>query len=224
MSLFKDLLNLWRAKDLLHQAWSESIEMLELSRDIFKEAIIQLREHSNRETLIELKSRDKAINEYHRTVRRKVLTHYSVNQDTSDFNNGLILVNMVVDIERIGDYAKNILELAMYHPNKIISEEISPELYKIEDAVSHRFDSTLEAIKEQDPELAQNLKESYKVEISALSDDIVNKILANEIHFDNESRAAAIALYARYLKRIGSHLKNITSVLVNPFDSIGYME
>ena len=112
----------------------------------------------------------------------------------------------------------------MYHPNKIISEQVSPELYKIEHAVSHRFDSTLEAIKEQDPELAQNLKESYKVEISVLSDDIVNKIIADEIHFDNSSRAAAVALYARYLKRIGSHLKNITSVLVNPFDSIGYME
>ena len=32
----------------------------------------------------------------------------------------------------------------------------------------------------------------------------------------------AIALYARYLKRIGSHLKNITTTVINPIDSIGY--
>ena len=38
----------------------------------------------------------------------------------------------------------------------------------------------------------------------------------------DESKTVALALYARYLKRIGAHLKNITTVLVNPFDAVGY--
>ena len=37
-----------------------------------------------------------------------------------------------------------------------------------------------------------------------------------------ENKTASVALYARYLKRIGAHLKNITSSVVNPFESIGY--
>jgi len=46
-----------------------------------------------------------------------VLTHYAVEQDTTDLANGLVLINMVVDIERIGDYCKNILDLAINQIN-----------------------------------------------------------------------------------------------------------
>jgi len=34
--------------------------------------------------------------------------------------------------------------------------------------------------------------------------------------------AAALALYIRWLKRINSHLRNITTSIVNPFDRIGF--
>ena len=36
--------------------------------------------------------------------------------------------------------------------------------------------------------------------------------------------AVTTALYARYLKRVASHLLNILSSIVNPFDLIGYRE
>jgi hypothetical protein len=35
-------------------------------------------------------------------------------------------------------------------------------------------------------------------------------------------KAATLALYFRWLKRINSHLRNITTSIVNPFDQIGY--
>jgi hypothetical protein len=31
-----------------------------------------------------------------------------------------------------------------------------------------------------------------------------------------------IALYVRFLKRVGAHLQNILSSVVNPFDRIGF--
>jgi len=34
--------------------------------------------------------------------------------------------------------------------------------------------------------------------------------------------AAAMALYIRFLKRVNSHLRNITTSVVNPFDRIGF--
>lgn len=224
MSLFKDVINLWKADDLLSQAWDDSHEMLELSHEIFQQALIYLKKRENIETLKTLKKRDKEINEYQRNVRRKVLTHYAVEQDTTDLANGLILLNMVVDIERIGDYCKNILDLAINHPQTIDSKKISENLTMIEDEVQNRFEKTLQAIHHQDPEIAISLMEGYKELVTSKSDEIVNGVLRNEIHFGGESRTAAITLYARYLKRIGAHLKNITSTLVNPFDSIGYKE
>jgi len=224
MSLFKDVFKLWKADDLLSQAWDDSHEMLNLSHEIFQQALIFLKNGENIEKLKALKIRDKELNEFQRNVRRKVLTHYAVEQDTSDLSNGLILVNMVVDIERIGDYCKNILDLAINHDQSINSPNISADLVVIENEVKNRFEKTLEAIHTQDGDIAKSLMEGYKEQMTGLSDDMVNGIIGGQIRFGSESRTAAIALYARYLKRIGAHLKNITSTLVNPFDAIGYKE
>ncbi len=222
MTLFHDILNLWKSEGLLEQAWKESYEMLQLSREMFVQAVKYLREGSNINTLIALKKRDKEINVFHRDVRRKVLTHYAVSQDTSDLANGLILVNMVVDIERLGDYTKNILDLAINQPERLVAEDISVDLHEVENEILDRFDKTLEAIHTQDSDVAKSLLITYKEEVSGHSDSIVNKIISGELEFGSEKKTAAVALYARYLKRIGGHLKNITTILVNPFESIGY--
>ncbi len=224
MSLFKDVINLWKADDLLSQAWDDSHDMLNLSHEIFQQALTYLQNGENIDTLKALKKRDKEINEFQRNVRRKVLTHYAVEQDTSDMADGLILINMVVDIERIGDYCKNILDLAINHDQSINSSEISEDLYLVEEEVKSRFEKTLEAIQLQDEEIALSLMEGYREQMTGKSDDIVNGVLRNELNFGSGSRTAAIALYARYLKRIGAHLKNISTTLVNPFDAIGYKE
>ena len=222
--MWKELTNIWRANDLSKQAWDQSCEMLELSRNIFSQAIIYLREAHNIETLKELKKRDKEINEFQQEVRRKVLTHYSVQSEKVDIANGLILINMVVDIERIGDYCKNILDLAINHPTQIISEEISEDLTTIENEVQSRFDKTLEAINKQDTNIAKDMKKGYHELLTGKSDEIVNSVLSGKLDFGSPSKTAAVTLYARYLKRIGAHLKNITTTLINPFDSIGYKQ
>ncbi|MBD73014.1 MAG: hypothetical protein CMG42_02260 [Candidatus Marinimicrobia bacterium] len=224
MSLFKDVINLWKADDLLSQSWDESYKMLNLSHEIFQQALIYLRNGENIDTLKTLKMRDKEINEFQRDVRRKVLTHYAVEQDTSNMADGLILINMVVDIERIGDYCKNILDLAINHDQSIKSSEISEDLAMIEEEAKSRFEKTIQAIQAQDVEIAQSLMEGYKEQMTGKADEIVNGILKDELHFGSEARTASIALYTRYLKRIGAHLKNITTTLVNPFDAIGYKE
>jgi len=224
MSFFKDILQLWHSDDLLAQAWEESHQMLSLSHEMYTEAVKNLRAGRNIEGLMALKKRDWEINQFQREVRRKVLTHYSLGEDTSDLANGLILINMVVDIERLGDYAKNIVDLTLNHPESIISEEISMDLHNIETAVTNRFAKTVRAIEKQDAEIARALKASYKYEISKLSDQIVHMIISGQLTFGSESKSAAIALYARFLKRIGSHLNNIATALVNPFDSIGYAQ
>ena len=224
MSLFKDVINLWKADDLLSQSWDESYKMLNLSHEIFQQALIYLRNGENIDTLKTLKMRDKEINEFQRDVRRKVLTHYAVEQDTSNMADGLILINMVVDIERIGDYCKNILDLAINHDQSIKSSEISEDLAMIEEEAKSRFEKTIQAIQAQDVEIAQSLMEGYKEQMTGKADEIVNGIIKDELHFGSEARTASIALYTRYLKRIGAHLKNITTTLVNPFDAIGYKE
>ena len=91
--MWKELTNIWNANDLSRQAWDQSYEMLNLSRDIFSKAIVYLREAQDIETLKKLKKKDKEINEFQQEVRRKVLTHYSLQSEKVDLANGLILIN-----------------------------------------------------------------------------------------------------------------------------------
>jgi phosphate transport system protein len=224
MSVFQDIVKLWNSDDLLSQAWDESYKMMVLSNEIFNQAIKYLRNGENKETIIALKKRDMEINAYQKNVRRKVVTHYAVSQDIDDLPNGLVLLNMVVDVERVGDYTKNILDLALNHPNTIRSEDFSEDLHHVENEVIERFRKTLEAIHTQDADVARSLMKTYKETLTNVSDTIVNGCISGEIRLGDECQTVALALYARYLKRIGAHLKNITTVLVNPFDAVGYKQ
>ena len=48
MSIFKDIVSIWRSEDLLSQAWDESREMIALSEDMFSSAIKYLRRCINK--------------------------------------------------------------------------------------------------------------------------------------------------------------------------------
>ncbi|MAV70362.1 MAG: hypothetical protein CMG04_06320 [Candidatus Marinimicrobia bacterium] len=222
MSIFNDLVNIWKKNDLLSQAWDESHEMILLSNKIFIKAIDGLRSGEKTKALKELKKRDKEINSFHKNVRRKVVTHYAVSGNTLNIESGLVLINLVVDIERIGDYTKNILDLAIFSSRPILSEETSENLELIEAAVLSRFSSTISVLENKDAEKAQTLLNSYRKDLGKVSDSIVHDIVSGSFEIKNNISPASVALYARYLKRIGAHLKNITSVVTNPFEMIGY--
>ena len=162
MSLFKDIVKLWNSDDLLSQAWDESYDMMVLSNEIFTKAIKYLRENEDIDAIRALKKRDIEINLFQKEVRRKVVTHYAVSQNVEDLPNGLVLLNMVVDVERVGDYTKNILDLALNYPDTMIAEQFSDELAEVENEVVSRFSKTIDAINSQDEEVARALMSTYK--------------------------------------------------------------
>jgi len=222
MSVFKDLVNIWKSEDSLSQAWASSNEMLTLSHEMFVDSVNALRSGEKNKVIKSIKQRDADINEYHRDIRKKVVTYYSISKDVTNIHSGLVLINMVVDIERLGDYTKNILDLAKHHPEKLISENISDDLRVIEKAVIGRFGDTIRAVEKMDEEIAKDLIKSYRNDLGKLSDSLVASSISGNLQIGEEHKASSMVLYARYLKRIGAHLKNITSVVVNPFESVGY--
>jgi len=222
MSVFKNLVNIWKSEDSLSQAWASSNEMLTLSHVMFTDSIGALRSGEKNKVIKSIKQRDTDINKYQRDIRKKVVTYYSISKDVTNLDSGLVLINMVVDIERIGDYTKNILDLAKHHPKKFVSEKISDDLRVVEKAVIERFGNTIKAVEEMDEEVAKELIKSYRSDLGKLSDNLVASSISGKLQIGEEHKASSMVLYARYLKRIGAHLKNITSVVVNPFESIGY--
>ena len=222
MSIFKDIVSIWRSEDLLSQAWDESREMLEFSEDMFSSAVKYLRRGVKIKKLKKLKKEDKKINEFQQNVRKKVVTHFSVSKNIDNLPNGLVLLNMVIDVERLGDYTKNILDMAIYYPEALVSEELLPELNTLENEVRLRFQKTCESIGRQDIVLAEHLLKTHQESLAIVSDNIVHNCISGKIDFENNKQATVVPLYARYLKRIGSHLKNISTTMINPYEYIGY--
>ena len=222
MSIFKDIVSIWRSEDLLSQAWDESREMLEFSEDMFSSAVKYLRRGVKIKKLKKLKKEDKKINEFQQNVRKKVVTHFSVSKNIDNLPNGLVLLNMVIDVERLGDYTKNILDMAIYYPEALVSEELLPELNTLENEVRLRFQKTCESIGRQDIVLAEHLLKTHQESLAIVSDNIVHNCISGKIDFENNKQATVVPLYSRYLKRIGSHLKNISTTMINPYEYIGY--
>ena len=223
MSVFKNLVNIWKSEDSLSQAWASSNEMLTLSHVMFTDSIGALRSGEKNKVIKSIKQRDTDINKYQRDIRKKVVTYYSISKDVTNLDSGLVLINMVVDIERIGDYTKNILDLAKHHPKKLVSEKISDDLRVVEKAVIERFGNTIKVVEKMDEKVARELIKSYRSDLGKLSASLVASSISGKLQIGVEHKASSMVLYARYLKRIGAHLKNITSVVVNPFESIGYL-
>ena len=222
MSIFNDIIKIWKSDSLLSQAWDDSIAMLKLSHEIFLKSLESFNSPESLKEIKALKKEDRKINDYQMTVRRKVLTHFSIVTSAREVTNGLVLVDMVVDIERIGDYCKNISDLTLMKESSINFGELSDEISKIEEEVKSRFSSTIEVIENQDEDLAFTLQDKYRKAISTVSDNIVSDIVSGKTKLGSQSKSAALVLYIRYLKRIGAHLKNITSTVVNAYDRIGY--
>jgi len=221
--MLKEFFNILKSDGLFEQALNECHEMLDIDLEMFKESVKSLRESDTTDINIDIYKMDKKINSFERDVRRKIMTHLTVNPQ-QDLSSGLALVSVVIDIERIGDYAKNIYDLAVQHPARLAGGNHEDALKEVEDSTIDFFNNSVRAFKEQDINLARDLMKDYKVEISAKCSEISNNIVSGKSNDMSVSEATAVALYARYLKRISAHCRNLISSIVNPFERIGYPE
>lgn len=221
--MWKELISVWKSHNLLTQAWDESYEMLEISRDMFWEAIRILRESDDLVVNVEVRKKDRVVNQYLQEVRRKVMTHCTV-QGPRSLPSGMVLISIVIDMERIGDYCKNILDLATVHPQRLSVADYEKPLSDIEEEIKTRFDNTIEVLRKQDVEKAREMMKTFKAEIGGICDQIDDDLVGGKDKGLSPGDSAALALYVRYLKRISAHLNNIVTSVVNPFDRIGFQE
>ena len=221
--MFKEIFDMFKGDSLYIQALHECHEMLEIDREMFTQSIKALRTSDSAEIPIDIYAMDKKINSFEMDVRRKVATHLVV-ANSQDIGPGLVLTSVVIDIERIGDYTKNIYDLAVTHPKKLYVESIEDRVASIENSTVNYFNDTIDAFKNQDVDKARALMTSYKDDISKESQGLVEDIISGKISDLDVSQSASIVLYARYLKRIAAHSRNLVSSVVNPFERIGYPE
>lgn len=220
--MFKEILNLLRRDNLLGQALEECHEMLGLCDTMVHSAIDSLRNLDTAYPDVDVHKLDKKLNSFERDVRRKIVTHLALG-NRADTSSGLALISIVIDIERIGDYSKNIVDLARSHSARLHAGEFETQVVAIEQATLGLFSRTIVSFRSGDVEEARTIMKAYKTDVSARWAEVEKRLVAGDTAL-SVSDAVTLALYGRFLKRITAHSRNLVSSIVNPVDRIGYKE
>ena len=218
--MFKKLFSVFQRDTLMDRSYRRSFLMLDITREMFLSARNSLRQTATNHLEINIYDKDIEVNRYEREVRRNVFNHLAISGPET-LPSGLVLVSIIVDIERIGDYAKNMVELAMNHPAKLETGVFESDLQRVESAVEDNFARTKECFEKADAETARELLKEYEW-VSRLCDRRLFALVRQEDKSIPSGDAVSLAMYFRWLKRINSHLRNVTTSVVNPFDRIGF--
>jgi phosphate transport system protein len=166
----------------------------------------------------ELRATDHRVNEAEREIRRELVVHASVHGGI-DTPAVLVYMSIVKDIERVGDYAKNLFDLA--NDGADLSRTDQADHYI--GLRTRVFDLILEvadAFRDRDPERSRHLLSSG----DSLMDDFDDAVSALVRDEPEGQQAVAQALTYRYLKRIVAHLLNVLSAVVMPVDRLDYFD
>lgn len=218
--MFERFRALFSSDSLLDEAYDTTVKMLEFDHQMYRDSHRILREAETNELPYDFKEADRRINKFEREVRRKVLTHLTV---TSQRNlvPGLVLTTIVIDVERLGDFTKNIAGLVSSQTARLRGGPHEEGLRRIEKAIEEEFPEAIEILKNQDEEKAAAIVDQEPF-VAETANGIIDALVAGKHDTLSGAEAVRLALYTRYLKRINAHLTNIASSIVNPFPRIGF--
>lgn len=165
-----------------------------------------------------VKGTDREINLSQQAVRRQLVLHASV-VGSIDLPLVLAYMSVVKDVERVGDYAKNVYDLAKYGADFSEAPD-SDQLEHYRDAVGSLIDEAADVFESRDVERAEQLinkADGFLDEYDALVKDAYRSD-------GSASHAVARALYYRFLKRITAHVMNLMTSLVLPLDRLDYYD
>ncbi len=208
-------------KTLLDDARQEAVMMLVSDRRMFELVLMALKEDSDHHIRARIADMDKDINLQQRDVRKKVFAHLSISRG-QDLQGSLELIMAVIDLERIGDYTKNMSELLEMLPGKTDYGPHGDDLQEAMRLSYSLFDLCVSSFARNDRDSAKKAMENYN-RLSRLCNQTLEQLFEETKGQDNIRRDyMGLILLLRYLKRVGAHLKNIASAEVNPFHRIGY--
>lgn len=221
--MLKQFFKMLSKQDLLTQALNDTYEMAEISLKQYNYVLgltfDDLKREITAEEIEEVRKLDYLINHFERSIRKKVFEHIAINdKEEQQLYTAFILTTIVNNFERIGDYSKNISEIAEIK-RMLKDDEWNRKLKKYSDEIVDIFSNTLKAFRKGDSELARKVVDVHFDLKTSINEDLVT-IAVKEPSAD--VNYVSYGLFLRYSKRISSHLMNIATSITNPIDKIGY--
>jgi len=194
-------------------------EMFERGREVFDLAISTLLDRAPAAEIgPKLRATDLKINELEQDLRRQLAVHASV---FGGIETPVVLVYMsiVKDLERLGDYAKNLLDLARDGADFSTLAD-ADDWRRIAGEIAAQITEAAATFRERDVEAARRVVEKAKV----LMSDFDRRVTALVRGDDTGPQAVARALACRYLKRVAAHVSNVLTAVINPVDKLDFLE
>ena len=164
---------------------------------------------------LDLRALDETVNDREQSIRRAMLHHVTIDPQR-DLLLSLTLLIIVQEAERIGDLSKSLAKAAELATAPRVGQSVHP-LRRVRDRVQGLFPDVRLGFIQADARAARRVMEAHtsvKVEVA----DFLALIAEGEIADTN--RAVVLAIAARMIGRVSSHLSNIASSVVLPFDQV----
>jgi len=218
--MIKALINAWRSRGVMHHMYDELMEMLKATEWMFQTVGRALFEGLDPDEISnDLYATDIRVNKTERKIRRQIVEHLAI-LPGGDVPSCLVLMSIVKDAERIGDYCKNLYEIRAVLGKGLAVGVLDTGAREVYVRIVEAFARTKAALLEGDTELAKEIMSGAK----ALAHEIDEKVV-DVAGSDLPVRVAVCrALALRYMKRVHAHLCNISSSLVQPVHKLDYLD
>ncbi|MFT4656518.1 MAG: hypothetical protein ACJAXA_000356 [Candidatus Aldehydirespiratoraceae bacterium] len=161
---------------------------------------------------------DQRINQTEQELRAELVVHVTV-QGSTEIGSVLGLILLIKKIERIGDQAKNVLDLAESGV-QLAHEDDTDTMLAERGIISTMFGEAAELMTEPNDDRI----EALAVRAGALVNSHQAKI-EGYLHSDRPGREVVPrAIYYRYLKRIVANLLGIVRTVNEPLPTLGYLD
>ncbi|MCA9630642.1 MAG: hypothetical protein KC766_23385 [Myxococcales bacterium] len=162
---------------------------------------------------------DVRVNQYERQIRKLVVAHLS-GARSADVPYGLLLMSLVKDVERLGDYAKNLVEVPELRRGEFPDDEYYRELLEIKASVVDLAKEVGPVYSRGDTERAHQLTLQGR-SVAKRCDQLVARVARSDY---SANLAIALTLGARFFKRIEGHLLNVLSSVIMPLHKLDYFD
>ncbi len=133
---------------------------------------------------------------------------------TADIQSALVLSNLVINYERIGDYCNGIASVLSFYPAKLEKDEYFENIDLMRQTIEKQFVLVRESFKQENISVAKNIVNSYEG-IKLLHSNLINKL--SQTKNIEVNKAIVYAVMGIYLRRISAHLKNIITGILKPY-------
>lgn len=218
--MFANLSSFWKGEAFLARALREFKEMLERAEMMYRlvrECMLgKAREPGLGERIHDI---DKSINDAQREIRKRIIEHLAL-RPTVDVNACLLLMSVVKDAERLGDYAKNLYEAVELLERPLDIDVFRRYFGELDREIQDLFKLANEAFVESDETKAQMVW-GYENKISKWCDHVVVELARSDL---SVNEAVCFTLIARHFKRFSAHLANIATSVVLPLSDLDYFD